>query len=125
MVVVTHLPQVAAYADAHLVVGKRVERGRTFTESDAGGTNAPEIAVISSTMAEKYWPGRSPIGGRVRAEGARGLRARLWPPRPENDHVQGSPCAPLAATAGKRTRSGECVTPAQARTAPSRPRALR
>jgi DNA repair protein RecN (Recombination protein N) len=29
---VTHLPQVAAYADAHLVVGKRVEGERTATE---------------------------------------------------------------------------------------------
>jgi DNA repair protein RecN (Recombination protein N) len=29
---VTHLPQVAAYADAHLVVGKRVEGGRTYTD---------------------------------------------------------------------------------------------
>jgi DNA repair protein RecN (Recombination protein N) len=29
---VTHLPQVAAYADAHLHVGKRVEAGRTHTD---------------------------------------------------------------------------------------------
>ncbi len=29
---VTHLPQVAAYADSHLHVGKRVEDGRTHTE---------------------------------------------------------------------------------------------
>jgi DNA repair protein RecN (Recombination protein N) len=29
---VTHLPQVAAYADAHVHVGKRVEDGRTHTE---------------------------------------------------------------------------------------------
>ena len=29
---VTHLPQVAAYADAHLVVGKRVDGERTVTE---------------------------------------------------------------------------------------------
>ena len=29
---VTHLPQVAAWADAHLVVGKRVEGDRTTTE---------------------------------------------------------------------------------------------
>jgi DNA repair protein RecN (Recombination protein N) len=29
---VTHLPQVAAHADAHLVVGKRVADGRTSTE---------------------------------------------------------------------------------------------
>lgn len=32
VLVVTHLPQVAAYADAHLVVGKRIEGGRTFTD---------------------------------------------------------------------------------------------
>ena len=32
MLCVTHLPQVAAYADAHLVVGKRVEGGRTYTD---------------------------------------------------------------------------------------------
>ncbi|HUH14903.1 MAG TPA: DNA repair protein RecN [Gaiellaceae bacterium] len=30
---VTHLPQVAAHADAHYVVGKRVEDGRTMTEA--------------------------------------------------------------------------------------------
>ncbi|HET8587666.1 MAG TPA: DNA repair protein RecN [Candidatus Limnocylindria bacterium] len=29
---VTHLPQVAAYADAHIHVGKRVEAGRTYTD---------------------------------------------------------------------------------------------
>jgi DNA repair protein RecN (Recombination protein N) len=29
---VTHLPQVAAWADAHLVVGKRVDGDRTATE---------------------------------------------------------------------------------------------
>jgi DNA repair protein RecN (Recombination protein N) len=29
---VTHLPQVAALADSHFVVRKRVERGRTVTE---------------------------------------------------------------------------------------------
>ena len=28
---VTHMPQIAAYADAHVLVGKRVEAGRTFT----------------------------------------------------------------------------------------------
>ncbi|MDQ2689808.1 MAG: DNA repair protein RecN, partial [Chloroflexota bacterium] len=30
---VTHLPQVAAHADAHVVVGKRVTDGRTATEA--------------------------------------------------------------------------------------------
>ena len=28
---VSHMPQIAAYADAHVLVGKRVEAGRTFT----------------------------------------------------------------------------------------------
>jgi DNA repair protein RecN (Recombination protein N) len=28
---VTHMPQIAAYADAHMLVGKRVDAGRTFT----------------------------------------------------------------------------------------------
>jgi DNA repair protein RecN (Recombination protein N) len=28
---VTHMPQIAAYADAHVLVGKRVDAGRTFT----------------------------------------------------------------------------------------------
>jgi DNA repair protein RecN (Recombination protein N) len=31
---VTHLPQIAAFADQHLAVRKRVERGRTMTLVD-------------------------------------------------------------------------------------------
>jgi DNA repair protein RecN (Recombination protein N) len=30
---VTHLPQVAAHADAHVVIGKRVADGRTLTQA--------------------------------------------------------------------------------------------
>ena len=45
---VTHLPQVAAYADAHLVVGKRVEGDRTATEVRVldGESRAPELAAM-------------------------------------------------------------------------------
>jgi DNA repair protein RecN (Recombination protein N) len=45
---VTHLPQVAAYADAHLVVGKRVEGGRTYTDvrSLAPEERARELAAM-------------------------------------------------------------------------------
>ena len=45
---VTHLPQVAAYADLHLHVGKRVEEGRTFTEARAltGEERAAELAAM-------------------------------------------------------------------------------
>jgi putative ABC transport system permease protein len=38
--------------------------GRTFTEADAAG--APLVALVSETMARRFWPGRSPIGARLR-----------------------------------------------------------
>ena len=45
---VTHLPQVAAWADAHVVVGKRVEGERTTTEVRvvAGDERAAELAAM-------------------------------------------------------------------------------
>jgi DNA repair protein RecN (Recombination protein N) len=45
---VTHLPQIAAYADAHLVVGKRVEGERTTTEVRVldGAARAAELAAM-------------------------------------------------------------------------------
>ena len=45
---VTHLPQVAAWADAHVVVGKRVEGARTTTEVRvlAGHERAAELAAM-------------------------------------------------------------------------------
>ena len=43
---VTHLPQIAALADAHFVVHKAVERGRTFTRVKelAEGERVAEVA---------------------------------------------------------------------------------
>ncbi len=48
VVCVTHLPQVAAFADAHLHVGKRVEAGRTQTELRVleGPARAAELAAM-------------------------------------------------------------------------------
>ncbi|HVM25801.1 MAG TPA: DNA repair protein RecN [Candidatus Limnocylindrales bacterium] len=45
---VTHLPQVAAHADAHLVVGKRVADGRTATDARAveGDERTAELAAM-------------------------------------------------------------------------------
>lgn len=45
---VTHLPQVAAFADAHIVVGKRVADGRTATEARAldAEARAKELAAM-------------------------------------------------------------------------------
>ncbi len=48
VVCVTHLPQVAAYGDAHLHVGKRVTDGRTQTELRelTGDDRARELAAM-------------------------------------------------------------------------------
>jgi DNA repair protein RecN (Recombination protein N) len=45
---VTHLPQVAAFADMHLHVGKRVEGGRTYTEARvlSAEERATELAAM-------------------------------------------------------------------------------
>lgn len=42
-------------------LGLPLEAGREFTPAD--GPGAPRVAVISQTMAERWWPGRNPIGG--------------------------------------------------------------
>lgn len=45
---VTHLPQVAAHADAHIVIGKREAEGRTVTEARrlTGDERAAELAAM-------------------------------------------------------------------------------
>jgi putative ABC transport system permease protein len=50
----------------HLVetLGVPVIEGRTFTDRDGAG--APQVAVVSRAMAERFWPGRSPLGARLR-----------------------------------------------------------
>jgi predicted permease len=40
--------------------------GRTFTASD--DENAPGVAVVSASLARKYWPGENPIGKHLRFE---------------------------------------------------------
>jgi predicted permease len=46
-------------------LGMRVLQGRAFTEGDR--SDGPRVAVISKRMADRYWPGESPIGRQVRA----------------------------------------------------------
>jgi putative ABC transport system permease protein len=41
-----------------------VLEGRAFSDSDGG--SAPLVAVVSATMAKRFWPDRSPLGGRLR-----------------------------------------------------------
>src|SRR5690606_17505761 len=47
---ITHLPQVAAHAEAHLVVKKQVAEGRTFSEVEAleGTAKTQELARMLS-----------------------------------------------------------------------------
>src|SRR5262245_39496904 len=51
-------------------LGLRLEAGRSFTRADS--MNAPLVMVISRAMATRLWPGKSPIGLRVRRDGANG-----------------------------------------------------
>ena len=44
--------------------------GRAFAATDRGG--APPVAVISETMARRFWPGRDPVGRRFRFGDATG-----------------------------------------------------
>ena len=48
MICVTHLAQVAAYADHHLFISKKVQDGKTFTivESLGEGERTQELARI-------------------------------------------------------------------------------
>jgi putative ABC transport system permease protein len=45
-------------------VGIRVLRGRAFTAADGAG--APTVAVVNETFARRFWPGRDPIGQRIK-----------------------------------------------------------
>ena len=45
-------------------MGIRLLAGRTFLDRDV--ENAPGVAIVSASLAARYWPGKSPIGKRLR-----------------------------------------------------------
>jgi predicted permease len=46
----------------------RLVRGRAFTERD--DASSPLVAIVSESVARRLWPGRDPIGQRMRVPGA-------------------------------------------------------
>jgi putative ABC transport system permease protein len=44
-----------------------IRRGRRFTDADRNG--AAPVAIVSESMARKYWPGEDAVGRRVRVRG--------------------------------------------------------
>jgi putative ABC transport system permease protein len=58
---ISHLQSVTP--DYFAVMGIPVVMGRAFTSSDREG--APPVAVISESVAKRYWPGEDPLGKRI------------------------------------------------------------
>jgi hypothetical protein len=52
--------------DYFKVLNVPVLQGRAFTMQDASPVGAPFNAIVSKAMAEKHWPGKNPIGRRVK-----------------------------------------------------------
>src|SRR6266704_4425316 len=52
--------------DYFSTLGIPLVAGREFTRND--DENAPPVAIINETMAAKYWPGKDPIGQRLKVK---------------------------------------------------------
>jgi putative ABC transport system permease protein len=68
-------PELAPYADRYTVspdfmntMGIAIRRGRGFTAADNSDA-AALVAIVSSALASRIWPGEDPIGKRIRAGG--------------------------------------------------------
>jgi predicted permease len=50
-------------------IGLTLLQGRDFTSADAG---EPRVCIVNKTLADRFWPGQSPIGKRLRFSSADG-----------------------------------------------------
>lgn len=57
-------------ADFFGLMGVPVTDGRAFAATDTA--EAPRVAVVNQFLADRFWPGRSPVGQRFRVNGAAG-----------------------------------------------------
>ena len=62
----------AVTLDYFRTMGIRMMEGRPFTASDHG--ESPFVVIVNRTMAQRYWPGVSPLGRRVRMGGGKAWR---------------------------------------------------
>ena len=57
------VPVEAAGPDFFRVFGIPIVRGRAFVDTDR--ENAPLVAIVSESVARRFWPGEDPIGKRI------------------------------------------------------------
>jgi predicted permease len=57
------------------VMGTRILRGRGITERDQPGSEP--VAIVSESMARRFWPGDDPIGRRIRMGRARVIEREI------------------------------------------------
>jgi predicted permease len=58
------IPFETAGAEYFLTFDTRLLRGRTFVANDR--EHAPDVAIVSESVARRFWPGQDPIGRRIR-----------------------------------------------------------
>ncbi|MGO8697065.1 MAG: ABC transporter permease [Limisphaerales bacterium] len=51
--------------DYFRTLGVALLQGRDFSRAECDNTNEPKVAVLSAALAQKLWPGESPLGRRV------------------------------------------------------------
>ena len=79
---VTHLPQVAAHADAHLIVQKALARGRVASAVTSLGPGAPRVAELARMLSGVKVSDAAMQAAQALLVGATASRGRASPGRP-------------------------------------------